>query len=68
MPNCSNCDQLLLATCNRSKPSELTEFKGTEWTKKKPQFMMLYPTAEEQSKLCSYCEERLHPIKIGKES
>ena len=68
LPRCSICNQLLLATCDRSKPSELTEFKGIEWTKTKPQFMMLYPIAEEQSKLCPYCEERLQPMKIGKES
>lgn len=68
LPRCSICDQLLLATCDRSKPSELTEFMGREWTKTKPQFMMLYPTAKEQSRLCPYCEDRLHPIKIGKES
>lgn len=68
LPRCSICDQLLLATCDRSKPSELVETKGIEWTKTKPQFMMLYPTAEKQSLLCPYCEDRLYPIKIGKES
>ena len=68
LPRCWKCDQLLLATCDRSKPSELTEFKGIEWTKKNPQIMMLYPTAKEQSKLCPYCEDRLYPTKVGKES
>ena len=65
---CNNCNQLLIATCDRSKPSKLTKFKGIEWTEKHPQFMMLYPTAEEQSKLCPYCEDKLYPPEIGKES
>ena len=68
LPHCSNCNQLLTTTCDRDKPSELTEYKGIEWTEKHPQFMMLYPTAEEQSKLCPYCEDKLYPHKIGKES
>lgn len=68
LPRCSLCDQLLLATCDRSKPSELTEFKGIEWIKTKPQFMRMFPVVDKQSKVCFYCEERLHPIKIGKES
>lgn len=68
LPKCWKCGQLLLATCNRSKPSKLTEFMGTGWTEKKPQFTMLYPTAEEQSSLCPYCENKLYPAKIGKES
>lgn len=68
LPRCSMCSQLLIATCDKSKPSELVRFKGREWTKTKPQFMMFYPTAEEQSSLCPYCEDRLHPVKVGKES
>ena len=68
LPRCSTCNQLLVATCDRSKPSELVEFKGIEWTKKKPQFMWMFPTADEQSKLCLYCKDRLHPVKVGKES
>ena len=68
LPHCRICNQLLIATCDRSKPSESVEFKGREWTERKPQFMMLYPTAKEQSKLCPYCEDKLYPIKIGKES
>lgn len=68
LPRCKECGQALIATCDRSKPSELVEFKGIKWTKGKPQFMMFYPTAEEQSKLCPYCENKLYPAKIGKES
>ena len=68
LSHCSKCNQLLTITCDRSKPSELTEYKGLEWTEKHPQFMMLYPIRKKQSKLCPYCEDRLNPIKIGKES
>lgn len=68
LPRCWKCDHLLLATCDRNEPSKLTEFMGIEWTKTKPQFMMLYPTAKEQSKFCPYCEDKLHPMKVGKES
>ena len=59
LPHCSKCKQILISTCDRSKPSKLTEFKGGKWTETKPQFMMLYPTAEKQSKLCPFCEDRL---------
>jgi hypothetical protein len=55
LPRCSKCNQLLTVTCDRSKPSEFVEWLGTEWTKKKPQRMWMFPTAENQSKLCSYC-------------
>lgn len=68
LPRCSICNQLLLTTCDRSKPSEPVEWMGSLWTKKKPQVINFYPKVEEQSKLCPYCEDRLHPIKIGKES
>ena len=68
LPKCWKCGQLLLATCDRSKPSKLTEFMGAGWTKTKPQFMWCYPTAKEQSKLCPYCENKLYPVKMRKES
>ena len=68
LPRCSICNQVLIATCDRTKPSQLVEFKGRDGTEAKPQFMWLYPTAKEQSKLCPYCEDRLYPMKIGKES
>ena len=65
---CSVCGQLLIASCDRDKPSQLVEFKGRLWTKTKPQFMMMFPTAEKQNKICLYCEDKLHPVKAGKES
>ena len=68
LPRCSFCESTLIATCDKSKPSQLTEFKGGEWTKTKPQFMRLFPTTKEQSKICPYCEDKLHPTKAGKES
>ena len=68
LPWCSRCSQALITTCDRNKPSELTEYKGIEWTEKHHQFMMLYPMTQGQNKLCSYCEDKLHPPKIGKES
>ena len=30
--------------------------------------MWMSPITDEQSDLCPYCEDRLHPIKVGKES
>lgn len=30
--------------------------------------MWMSPIADEQRDLCPYCEDRLHPIKVGKES
>ena len=70
LPRCRKCFQLLLVTCDRSKPSQFTQFKGKEETKTKPQFMWMFPTTEddEQSDLCGYCESELHPAKVGKES
>ncbi|MDO9592990.1 MAG: hypothetical protein Q7I98_07360 [Erysipelotrichaceae bacterium] len=52
MKFCKNCGILLIATCDRTKPSELVEWKGQEWTKKKPQFMWMFPTAKKQDDLC----------------
>lgn len=52
LPRCQVCSQVLVATCNLSKPSELVEVKGTLWTEKKPQFMWFYPTAKKQSTRC----------------
>lgn len=56
LPRCRICGQLLILTCNQSKPSELKEFIGTLWTKTKPQFGWFYPSlsVEEQSDLCFY--------------
>lgn len=65
---CRICCQPLIATCDRSKPSQLDKFKGREETKTKPQFMWMFPTADEQSDLCGYCEGVLNPVKVGKES
>ncbi|MCK4330912.1 hypothetical protein KAX02_13865 [candidate division WOR-3 bacterium] len=62
------CDAPLIATCNRSKSSELIEFKGREWTKKKPQKMAMYPTAEEQSDLCFWHQRKDIRDKVGRET
>ena len=73
MRMCQSCfDSPVIATCDRSKPSELVEFKGQMWTKKNPQKMMLFPTAKTQSKLCYWHqyqqEARKGKWKVGKES
>lgn len=68
LPRCKVCGQLLIATSDRSKPSELVEWLGKEWTKTKPQRMWMFPTKIKQSKYCSYCRSKLSPIKPGKES
>ncbi|MCK4307860.1 hypothetical protein KAW50_06525 [candidate division WOR-3 bacterium] len=68
LPRCSMCSQLLIADCDRSKPSKLTRFKGRMETKTKPQFIWMFPTADEQNDLCGYCESELNPVKIGKDS
>jgi hypothetical protein len=68
LPRCRICNHPLIATCDRSKPSQLVHYKGREETKTKPQYMWVFPTAEEQSSLCPYCESKLHSIKVGKES
>ena len=62
------CGTPLIATCDRLKPSELTEFRGTEWIKKNPQKMMLYPTAEEQENLCFWHQRKHTEYKIGRET
>lgn len=62
------CGTPLIATCDRSKSSELTEFRGTEWTKKNPQKIMLYPTAEEQSDLCFWHQRCNSADVVGKET
>lgn len=54
VPYCRICGAPLMATCDRTKKSVLTEFMGMEWMKTKPQFMYMYPTAEKQSDLCFY--------------
>lgn len=70
LPHCSICGQLLIPTCDRNKPPELVEWMGIEWTKANPEKMWMFPTASshEQSKYCPYCESKLHPVKVGKES
>jgi len=70
LPRCKNCGQLLILTCDRSKPSELVEWLGTEWTKANPEEMWLFPTASnyKQNEYCPYCEDKLRPIRVGKES
>jgi hypothetical protein len=63
LPRCKKCNQLIFSTCDRGKPPELVKYKGIMAAK-----MWMYPTAEEQSKICSYCESKMHPPKVGKES
>ena len=62
------CDTPLIATCDTSKPSEPTEFKGQDWTKKKPQMMAMYPTAEEQGDLCFWHQRKNIRDKVGRET
>ena len=59
------CGVPLIATCDRSKSSKPTEFKGIEWTKKNPQKMMMYPEADEQENLC-FWHQKQKDIKDGK--
>jgi len=54
----SRCETPLIATCSRSQPSQLVEWRGTEWTKKHPQMRNLYPEDEEQSDLCFYHQQK----------
>jgi hypothetical protein len=58
MKYCRLCGDALIATCDKTKKSVLTEVVGQEWTKTKPQLMRMYPTAEEQSDLCFYHQRR----------
>jgi hypothetical protein len=54
--SCRICGTHLIATCDRSKKSELVQYAGSEATKTKPQFMWMYPTAKKQSDLCQHCQ------------
>jgi DNA-binding Lrp family transcriptional regulator len=58
IPSCRICGAPLIATCDRNKPSELVEYMGMGWTKTKPQLMWVYPTAEKQSDLCFYHQQK----------
>ena len=62
------CGAPIIATCDRSKPSEPVEFRGTEWTEKTPQTMMMYPTADTQSDFCFWHQRRDKKDITGKES
>lgn len=62
------CGVPLIATCDRLQLSEFNKFKGRDWTKKNPQRMMLYPTAEKQDNLCFWHQRKHIEDKIGKES
>lgn len=54
VPSCRICGGPLIVTCDRSKKSVLTEVMGMGWMKTAPEYMWMYPTAEEQSDLCFY--------------
>ena len=60
------CGALIIASCDKSKPSKLVEWMGTLWTPKYPQKMNLFPTADKQSDFCHFHQEKND--KIGKES
>ena len=64
------CNQPLIATCDRSKPSKPTEFAGRLWTESNPQTLMMYPEADDadQSKFCFYHQSIAEPDKLGGES
>lgn len=67
LPRCNICQQLVLSTTDRSKPSQLVEWMGQSWTETKPTFIPFYPSGE-FPKRCDYCERRLNPPRIGKGS
>ena len=52
LPRCTICGQLIVLTCDRTKPSKLVEWMGMGWLKTKPQMMNMYPTAEKQEMRC----------------
>lgn len=57
LPCCRVCGQVIIQTCDRSKPSELVPWMGQYWTKEKPQ-MNMYPTAKKQEMLCLLHSEK----------
>lgn len=57
MQFCRICGQPLIATCDKTKKSEIVEWMGSEWTKTKPQFINMYPTARRQINLCFYHQQ-----------
>ena len=44
--SCRICGAHLIATCDRSKKSELIQWDGTSSTKTHPQYIWLFPTAK----------------------
>ncbi len=54
VPRCVICGGELVLTCDRTKPSELVEWKGMEWSPQKPEMINFYPTAKEQEMKCHY--------------
>lgn len=67
LPRCTTCNQLVLSTVDKSKGSEMVEWKGESWTEENPTFMPLFP-CEEFPEICNYCRDKLDPPKVGKES
>jgi hypothetical protein len=66
-PRCRRCQQPVHSTTDRSKPSQLVEWMGQDWTKTKPTFIPFYPCGE-FPELCNYCKNVLDPPKVGKKS
>lgn len=62
------CEAPLIATCDRSKPPQPVEFRGQEWTKKRPQMISMYPEAKEQNNLCFFHQQKEAKDNIGGES
>lgn len=50
--HCSECGQLTLISCDKSKKSELVEWMGQDYRKTKPQKMWMYPST---GRVCPYC-------------
>jgi len=67
LPRCRRCHQLVHSKVDKSKGSQMTEWKGETWTEKNPTFMPMFPSGEFPD-VCSYCKGKLHPPKVGKET
>lgn len=63
---CRICNQPIIATCDRTKESELVLFKTGRAADPITTHMM-YPTAEEQDDLCYRCRHR-KDSKVGRQS
>lgn len=72
IPRCRICFQPIISACDRLKPAERVEWLGQMWTEAHPQIIMMFPTAEDQPKLCYYHQKQAEIISgrraVGKDS